>query len=221
MIKAITSVFLSFAVISAPSMPMENSVGSTFDPENIIIGQEYEVDMYMNFFVGRHTVIKINSYDYEGVMPVRYYSDFYSARPFEDFHMSQKFSATTTTSISTSIETSSAVNTGLTVLAGFEGASVSKNLSVEFVYTINSMRTYTTSVVGEFQIDYVAKKEYLTKDFAIGQIATVYSLDCQTWQWDDYWWGDYVVSGSEKTFTAYIVIDPKVTIIYMDGTFVD
>ena len=42
-----------------------------------------------------------------------------------------------------------------------------------------------------------------------------------TWQWDDYWWGDYVVSGSEKTFTAYIVIDPKVTIIYIDGTFVD
>lgn len=54
--------------------------------------------------------------------------------------------------------------------------------------------------------------------FALCEASYTYKLYCQTWMWDDYWWGDYEVSGSRESFVVYLTINPFVTICYSDGS---
>ena len=182
-----------------------------------------EVDAYTERvgLIGRHTMISFDSYTYIGYDVVQTLTNYYSAAALSSFHMTSQYETIVETSVSTSASYSYKLLNSVHIMAGLTKiASAEQETEVSQVYEINSTNTYTTSTKESGSLDYYVDDDVVDgKIFALGVAAEIYKIECQTWKYDDYWWGDYEVSGSRESFTAYLTFNPFVTIVYRDGTF--
>lgn len=145
----------------------------------------------------------------------------YNGVALENFQYEQEVVTVLTDTVSTTVKFSSEVSTGLQVQAGIEGASIGSNSSVTNVYTIEKQITYTASKSESFTIRYSAKPELIDgKRFGLCVAAHIYKLTWQRWVMENYWWGDYEEADSRHTYTAYLTVNPTVTIYLEDGTIV-
>lgn len=221
MISALASVFISIASLS-PTMNqihLETNPSTYEDIPSISIQLgAFETHWYWSGFIGQHVMLDIKSYEYIGIQKVQQLTDFYNGAVLENFDFTSTFSSIETDSVSTTKRFSSEINTGLELKLGFPGAEIKGGLNISTIYEIEETQTYTTSTSSSISIDYSIKHELVENEiFALITAGHVYKIECETWKWDDYWWGDYEVAGSRESFYAYYVIDPMITIQYIDG----
>lgn len=221
MLQVLMACFLSFSVIGGQCADFAIATRAADDYNISYINYDpIEVEKTtVNLVVGRHRMVQIKSVADRGDQCVDVLTQYYDAGVLEDFHFSEKITTIVTTTVSTTTQLSAKLSTGLQVAAGIPGAKISGNVNVEIGYTITNTVTYSATEQIELQLEYTVKQEVVEdKVFALCMAAHVYEITYETWQWDDYWWGDYVVSGSRKTGTGYITVQPYVTIVFRDGT---
>lgn len=222
MLNVLMSVFVTFTIITQPMAVMQkNVIDFDYDPLTSISYNAREVEWYKVNLIGRHVFVKIDKCESLGAQPVELLTDMRNGKIMENVKIKEEVEAIQTTSLSTEIKCSSKMMTTLEVQAGIPGASVSAGKSVEAGYSFSKTTTYTTTIRKATTIEYEIKQEYIDdRRFCLGMVADVYKITWQTWQVDDYWWGDYEVSGSRKTYEGYITVRPYLTIVYDDGSFV-
>lgn len=226
MLNVLATCFLSFAVTASsytttiePHSLTSGYSDNTYVPEVSINTEAKEVASWRAPIIGRHEFVQITDYEYSGIQNIQKIGNMHNGNVFEDFEYEETVISVNSETVSTTVRFSSEISTGLQVQAGIEGASISSNNSVTNVYTIEKQVTYTASKTESYSVKYKAKPELINgKRFGLCMAAHVYKLTWQTWQVDDYWWGDYEVDGSRKIYTAYLTINPTVTIYYEDGT---
>lgn len=227
MLQVLMACFLSFTIAVAPCTEQvaayavndrasTMSENSTYSIEDISY-DAYEVEWYWNWLVGRHSMIQITGVENLGVEMIDTITSYYDASVLTDFTFTETITTVTTTTLSTTESVSSKVGTSLKVVAGIPGATVSDSVSVEQVYTIQNTATYTATVSRTMQVTYSLREEVVEgKVFALCMAANTYKVTWKSWLWDDYWYGAVIVDGTTKTHTAYITVDPYVT-IYIRG----
>lgn len=218
MFNVLMSCFLSFAMIGASfgdcsvsTLSLDENGIETEHPVTISKSSK-EVDWWYEGIIGRHEMVQILDYEYIGLQNVHTLAGPYNANVLTNFKFTETVSTVNTLSLSTTQQLSSKVTTGIEVRAGVS-ETVSASRNVTSVYTIENTLTYTTSTSITFTVQYEPKQELIENSkFALCLGAYVYKLECKTWKYDNYWWGNYTVSGSTKYFTSYITVDPFVTL---------
>ena len=215
-------VFSSFVIISPLGAASQYiSYSNRNIGMNSIEYGEYEVEWYYNWFVGRHVMASIDSAEDLGYMCIDVLSQTYNGYVLENFEFTDTVTTVLTTTVSTTVSLSSSITTSLAGKVGINGISVSNNMQIGIAYNIQSTITYSYSLSTTLQIFYTPAEEYVrNKHFFLCTGARVYKIYCQTWMYDNYWWGDYEVSGSRESFVTYLTVDPLITIGYTDGTII-
>ncbi len=87
------------------------------------------------------------------------------------------------------------------------------------MFKIEGSNTYTISNKLSYKVEYDVKSDVINgQKFYLAEAAYVYKINCQKWQYDNYWWNNYEVSGFRKSFTSYISLDAYVTVALENGT---
>lgn len=223
MLKFLETCFLSFIILGTPYGTLNPDTYADFQFNSDEINyEEIEADMtHVGIGIGRHTMVQIKSCNFLKEDSVDVLTSWYNGEALENFTFEETVTTFSSTVVSTTEKFSTEITVALTAQVGIPGFSVGTEASVSVGQTIENTTTYTVSQKETFTIRYSAKPEYVEgREFALGAAGDIYKLTWEMWQWDDYWWGDYEVSGSRKECTAYIVADPYVTIVYRDGSFV-
>lgn len=224
MVQALLSCFLSLVI---GGVPCEKQIISRSFPSKDyamnISTEEKEVGMTkVNGIIGRHEMVRINHYEYIGLQKIKDLSQMYNPNVFTGFKFNQTVTTITSNTVSTVEKQSISVTAGLRATVGMNGADVTADSSLNYVYDIEHSQTYTTSKSESISVEFQIREEILTdKKFCVCQAAYTFKLTCETWKWDDYWWGKQIVSGSRKFFTAYYTVEPFITIYLEDGTIYD
>ena len=222
MLNVLMNGFVSFVVLfSSVSSVMPMVDVPKYNPMTSINYNEKEVSWYKNGVIGRHQMIKINSCVYDGQKCVQLLSDMYDGNALDNFVFEEEFTTVTSSTVSMKEAHSSEISTGLQVQAGIPEAELRGNAVDSKVFTIENTITHTVSQTSRKIVRFEAKKEAIQgKVFALGIVADVYKLNWKTWEWDDYWLGAQIVPGSTWIHNDYVVCNPIVTIVYMEGGFV-
>ena len=217
MIHAISNVLLLFAILSSSEAINPVNDYTEYDISNVSY-QEKEVEWHREGLIGRHRLVKIDSLSNKGVKPIQRLTEFLDGGALTDFSFTRSVTMVKTASVSTETSFSSEIMTGLEVVAGIPNAEISKNKSSTLAFKIDTISTYTVSEEETFTVKFsVDENKVKDKIFALCSAANVYEVSWETWQYDDYWWGDYEVSGSRKSYTAYINYTPYVTVEDYNG----
>jgi len=218
MLNVICSAILSFTIIGGQAS--EPATCSTIYQEYDISSlntEELDVGYSYVGFHGRHSMIKIDGYEDRGVQCVELLSKEYNGKALTNFEFTESITSIDSSTVSTKEIYSSEISTGLQVKAGIPGATVTSGLTSKEGYTIENTVTYTTTNSSTFTVKFEFNKELLKdKIFALCTAANVYKITWQTWEYDNYWWGNYEVSGSRATHEAYITANPY-TSVYVKG----
>lgn len=222
MVSALLSLFLSLSVSTAdlsPNMKFQDfKDGGGGASINVTLG-EFEYSSWRNGFITRHEMINLKSCEHLGIIPVKSITDFYNPNFLNGLVISESYSIITANAISTTTEFSYDFTSSIGMKIDVPGIEVNSEFKLTQGYTIESSVTYSYStqktITVSMDID-LSKAE--GKEFCIGYAASTYKIECETWQYDDYWWGNYEVSGSRKSFSTYCTINPFITMIFRDGS---
>lgn len=222
MLNVLMSAFVTFTIITQPMAVMQkNVIDFDYDPLTSISYDAREAEMYKVNLIGRHVFVKIDKCESLGEQPVELLTKEQNGKIIKEYVYEETIESINETSLSTTIKCSSSMHTTLELQAKIPGAEFSANKSISKGYEIGQTVTYTTAQRESVKVKFEVKQEFIEgRHFYIGMVGKVYKITWQTWQVDDYWWGDYEVSGSRKTYEGYIVIRPYLTIVYDDGSFV-
>lgn len=222
MLQVLMACFLSFSVIGGQCADIAIATRAANYNIGYVSYDAIEVEKTtVNLVVGRHRMVQIKSVSARGLDCIDVITEYYNGSALENFHFTDEVTTINTTTVATTTQVSSRISTGLQVVAGINGAKVSGDKKVEGNLMVSNTITYSATESNTFTIEFDVKPEIINgKVFALGMVADIYEITYETWQWDDYWWGDYVVSGSRKTGTGYIVANPYVSVVFRDGTFV-
>lgn len=167
-------------------------------------------------------MVSIDSSEYLGLLEIQKLSRTYSPTGAEKLKFTETITTVAGTTISTTISETSEFTTTLGVKMGMSDISISSDYTITKSYEIQNTITYSystaTSLSVEFEVD---KNAVGDNHFYLAYAAYVYKVKCQKWQYDNWWWGDYEVSGSRSTFYTYITYDPFVTIALANGTILE
>ncbi len=237
MLTVLMTAFLSFSIINGTDAlsddPYAASVASditsgqistygsndagTTTSVNIPTG-DFEINWWYEGLVGRHQMSTINSNKHLGIVCIKELTSYYSGNVAEDFTYSESITTVETNSISTSVkfgfEWAKAISTKINI-AGVEAGEES---GPTFEFDIENTTTYTYSKSTTQTVSFKVKQSLIEgKKFAVCVAADVYQIECSKWQYDNYWWGNYEVSGSRSTYYTYLALNPFVTIAYQDS----
>lgn len=187
---------------------------------NITFG-EFETDWWRQGLVGRHQLVSIDSYSYLGRIVVDRLSNIYCSNSLSNFHFTESFSTIKNSTVSTSISLNSKITSSLGVKMNMPYVEVSDKYTISTAYSIENSYTYSYSEKTEYSVSYdVADEKVNGKDFYLASVAYVYKVDCQMWQYDNYWYGNTEVKNSRVNFSSYITLDPTITIAFTDDSFI-
>lgn len=222
MVKVLMSCFLSVictgaTVCDAMIMPLEDI---TFSTEEIDY-EEIETKSYRVGFIGRHDFLKVLSCDENGYQNIQNLTFEYSTSALTNFEFRDTYETVETTAVSTTEALSQENTIALNIKLGLEVLNVSASFEYKEVYTISNTKTYTISTTERRELKYDLREEYAQPGhkFKLCMAAKVYEITYKTWSVDNYWWGDYIVSGTEIEHTAYVTVSPFVTIVF-DGELI-
>ena len=216
MVSVILTAFLSFNLINSTV----NEVTSTnYKPEiNVQLGS-FEVNWWCEGIIGRHQMVSYDSVDYLGPISIKKLSNTYSTSALKNFHFEETIQTTNENSISLTISESSKFTSTLGVKAGLNDIQISDDYSINKYFYIEGVSTYTITNEIAYEVEYdVDQKLVLGKKFYLAEAAYVYKINCQKWQYDNYWWGNYEVDNSRSSFVSYVSLSPFITIALEDGT---
>ena len=216
MVSVVLTAFLSFNLINSTI----NEVTSTnYKPEiNVQLGS-FEVNWWREGFIGRHQMVSYDSVDYLGPISVKKLSNTYSTSALNNFHFEETIQTINENSISLTISESSKFTSTLGVKAGLNGLQISDDYSIEKYFSIERVSTYTITNEISYKVEYDVNQELVSgKKFYLAEAAYVYKINCQKWQYDNYWWGNYEVNNSRSSFVSYVSLNPFITIALEDGT---
>ena len=216
MVSVVLTAFLSFNLINSTI----NEVTSTnYKPEiNVQLGS-FEVNWWREGFIGRHQMVSYDSVDYLGPISVKKLSNTYSTSALNNFHFEETIQTINENSISLTISESSKFTSTLGVKAGLNGLQISDDYSIEKYFSIEGVSTYTITNEISYKVEYDVNQELVSgKKFYLAEAAYVYKINCQKWQYDNYWWGNYEVNNSRSSFVSYVSLNPFITIALEDGT---
>ena len=220
MVSVMLSCFLSFAVVGGQYVDVSVQPYAVYNPAESINYEVMEHSSYMlPSFATRHTLLQIaeGSLVDKGVIPVYYLTQFMDGNSIEVSYTEQ-MTTTTEISFSTSKQQSFSFMSAFSSKVGIDIATLSSTNQVTQTYSIENVTTYTASETSSRTVTYSIKPEVVENEiFAIAQVARVYTVQCDIWQVDDYWWGDYEVTDSRSTFTGYIVVNPYVAVVNQEG----
>lgn len=222
MISILLSSFLSFSVLTGPSLRTNSAdaLHASQPTVNVQTG-EYEVGWWMVGLHGRHQKVKIGEPQYLGILEIAQLSDNFDGNLLTDLHFEQTISTIEENSVSTTISASSSVISTIAVKAGLSQFSVSGDYAVQQSFKIEQTATYTISSETEYSVSYNIESEKVKgKIFHLASAAFTYKIECEMWEWDDYWWGAYEVYGSRKSFVTYLTLYPYLTLAEFDGTLI-
>lgn len=232
--------FLSFSIISGtrtPDDPYGTSEASDFHdmsiygpnggtsssdiPQpNIELGK-FEVSWWRNGFIGRHQMVSLNSYTYVDYLPVKVLTDFYEGSILEDYEFEDSVRSVTTSTISTSIQLSSSFTEKIGAKISYDSFVIEASGSHTTEFTFNQTKTYSHSEEKSYTIKTKISKDVVGgRKFAMCLCYYVYKISCTQWQYDNYAWGNYEVSGSRFDFDTYLLLIPTVTVIFSNGEYV-
>lgn len=230
MLNVLAVAFLSFSLLNQtnPKMtgenPKDNDIlslgtgGSSKVPETNISFEEFEITSWREFLIGRHQMGKINLSTYMGFLPIDQLSDWYDSNALTDFTFTDSFTTITEETLSLTIKESSTFSSTFGIKAGLKGFEASSQFNVTNSYTLEGTVTYSFATHVTRTVQYSVQEDKLEgKTFSLCLAAHVFKLECETWQFDDYWWGDVEVDGSRKTFVSYLTLIPTITIMFADG----
>lgn len=219
MLNFLTSVFLSITITATSgsvnfTTQVEPRSASEYDI-SAINRDTIDMGYYTVGFIGRHKMMQITDVDTAGsIEPVQKLTNYYDASTLTNFKFKENVTISNTYSVSTVEELSQEISLNLNIALNINIASLETGVGLKNIYTIRESTTYTYSTETTYTIEYEPVPEVIAgKIFALCLAAEVHEITFETWEYDDYWWGDYEVSGSRKTHIAYLVIDPYVTIM--------
>ncbi len=195
------------------------SIRSEYKPELNVELTEFETSKWQNGIIGRHQMVSFDKVEYLGALSLKKLSITYNGAVLQNFHFEETMKTVMENSVSLSIEESSKFASTLGVKAGLDNIEISDKYTMEQLFTIEKTTTYTVGIEQTYTISYDVVPEIVKGEkFYLSQAAYVYKIECQKWQYDNYWWGNYEVSGSRTSFNTYIALNPYITICLEDGT---
>lgn len=221
MFLVLFTAILSFGIIGSnvEIVDATKSIRSEYKPELNVKLTEFETSKWNNGVIGRHQMVSFDGVEYLGPMSIKKLSNSYNGAVLQNFHFEEKVKTVLENSVSLSIEESSKFTSTLGVKAGLDNIEVNDSYTIEQYFKINNTVTYTVSKEIEYSISYdVIPEMVCNKKFYLAQAAYVYKIECQKWQYDNYWWGNYEVSNSRVKFDTYIALEPYITVCLEDGT---
>lgn len=224
MIYLLLTAFMSFSVVNGQSsMTMINSTSELSESQPVANVQtgEHEVEWWWEGFITRHRTIRIGEPEYLGTIEIDQISDNFDARTLKNLHFEHTVSLTEEDSVSTTISASSKTISTIAVKAGLSNFSISGDYSVERAFKIEQTHTYTISTQTETTVSYDANYDLVQgKIFHLAIAAFTYKMECEMWEWRSYWWGNYYVDDSRKSFVTYLTLTPYITLAEHDCTLI-
>jgi hypothetical protein len=195
---------------------------SNVDYENYQIQTgSFWVSMYKNYGVGRHRMVSIDSYEYIGPQRLELLTNYYNASALTNFKFQETFQAIEESTVSSTIKNSVKTMTKIAEKANLGSIEFGADAKVSSEYVIEETQTYTYSESTTFSISYEVQQDVVKgKHFALAMAGYTYRMHCQTWEYDDLWWGKKEVKGSRKSFLSYLTLNPFLTVSFDDGTIV-
>ena len=192
---------------------------SSYIPEINVETGTFEVDWWREGVIGRHQMVSFDSIDYLGAIEVKKLSRTYDSSVLDNFHFTESVEILEEDTISLTISETSKFISTLGVKAGLNNIEISDKYTLEQMFKIEGSNTYTISNKLSYKVEYDVKSDVINgQKFYLAEAAYVYKINCQKWQYDNYWWNNYEVSGSRKSFTSYLSLDAYVTVALEDGT---
>lgn len=217
MMNFLSGIILSLVLISSTETISTLSIDSDYSINDISY-EEKEVEWHREGLIGRHRVVGIDTCTYKGIQAIQTVSEYYDSDTLTDFTFTDTFETVRTSSISVTQKYSSEIMNGLKIQAGFDGVEISDEVKVTHLYTLERTYTYTISEAKTYTVSYkVNQSKVEGKVFALCYAADVYEIQWHTRQIDDYWWGDYEVSGSRQDYKAFITVKPYLTVEDREG----
>lgn len=223
MLRFLASLFLSFTVVSSsgatvlladPAFSVNDDYLNNVPKLNVNYNA-IETGLEHNYGIGRHKMLKINSVDYMGVTFLDQLTYWLNPNDCKDVIIERNITTITETTISFTETVSSEVAYSVGINLGWDIVSMDFTKTMSKSYEIEKQETYSYTVIQEFKLGFVINYDTVAnRTFALGLVGHTYKITYETWSWDDFWWGDYEVSGSRRIETAYLSIDPCITLIY-------
>lgn len=219
MLSVLFSALLSFSLVGSSFNTVNTVAHSNYQPKLNVSTGSFEVEWWREGFIGRHQMASYNSIEYLGPIEVKKLSKTYNAAVLKNFHFTESVKTVEENTISLTISATSKFVSTLGVKAGLDDIEISGNYSVEQIYSIEGTKTYTIANELTYTVEYdVDPDDVSGQKFYLAEAAYVYKIKSEKWQYDDYWWGDYEVSGSRSSFVTYVTLDPYVTVALEGGT---
>ncbi len=240
MLSVIMTAFLSFSIISGTCTsndpygtseaselhdvsiygPNGESSSSEKPSPNVELG-EFEVSWWRNGFIGRHQMVSLDSYAYVDYLPIEILTYYYEGSITDDFEFSQTVTSITSNTISTSVEVSSTFAEKIGAKISVDGIGIELGASSSKEITLNQTVTYSFSKEVSYTVTAKISKDVVGgKKFAMCLCCYVYKVSCTMWQYDNYAWGNYEVSGSRSSFDTYLLLTPTVSVIFSNGEYI-
>lgn len=232
MLSVLMTAFLSFSSVSGnvitekPEPQSQNQISCCsaqdgYIPKPTISYGKYDIGWWREGLIGRHQMISIDSSEYIGELMLEPLTNTYNSSALTNFHFEETVETIETSTICTTVELSSTITTTLGVKMGMDDVSVSDDCKISKFYRIQNTQTYSYSKRKQSKVSFDVKEDVVKgKNFCLATVAYVYKVACQKWQYDDYWWGNYVVDGSRSAYYTYITLKPFITVGFEDGSFV-
>ncbi len=196
--------------------PNSSSHKTVPNPE-ITLG-EFETGSWKNGWIGRHEMLSIKTYSYLGFLNTKTLSPFFNTTVFNKHTFTWKINTLVTNAVSTTIKESASYTSKIIDKIAVDQIGIDTESSVTYQLSIENTYAYTYSVETEFEVSFQAIEEVVNgRSFALCLANHVFKIECEKWQYDDYWWGNTEVSGSRTKFTTYLTMIPTVTALFEDG----
>ncbi len=168
MLTILLTAFLSFSSVSSTMnakshelnfVTKDDSIsGDTYQPKADISYGEYDVGTTYNGIIARHQMISIDSSEYLGPIVVDKLTSTYNAAALENFHFNERISTVEDSTVSTSIELSSEITSGLGVKMNMDDVVIFGNYAIKDIYKIENTVTYSYSEEITKDVSYDVKK---------------------------------------------------------------
>lgn len=199
---------------------------SSYSPNNYISeNQKYDLgEMRKDGLIGRHAFLKVFSINDIGYQVCNTFTDYYAPGAFENLTLSINKITTESISLSTTSKFCVYSTNAINVQVGIpDFLKITSENEIKSVYEFSNTLTYTASRTTEVTISYTLTDEATNlqeKNYAVGTVGHVYKISCQYYETHWLWWNnEEILTDTIQNFTAYIVKDAYIDVVYYDGTF--